>query len=133
MKYEESKKITALGVVIFSFIALLLCFALLAAFDAITALIVLKTSAPESLLKVGNVLGSGVGLIVSTAFLTIKAKMKGILSAGIMGGAVIVIKILGNLALEMGGYFTWNGVIGIVFTLVFVLVGGALGGVMRKR
>lgn len=133
MKYEESKKITALGVVIFSFIALLLCFALLAAFDAITALIVLKTSAPESLLKVGNVLGSGVGLIVSTAFLTIKAKMKGILSAGIMGGAVIVIKILGNLALEMGGYFTWSGVIGIVFTLVFVLVGGALGGVMRKR
>ena len=118
---------------IFSFIALLLCFALLAAFDAITALIVLKTSAPESLLKVGNVLGSGVGLIVSTAFLTIKAKMKGILSAGIMGGAVIVIKILGNLALEMGGYFTWSGVIGIVFTLVFVLVGGALGGVMRKR
>ena len=48
MKYEEPQKITALGVVIFSFISLLLGLALIALVDVLSAFLVLKTSLPEN-------------------------------------------------------------------------------------
>lgn len=133
MKYEESQKITALGVVIFSFLTLLICFALLGLVDALTALLVLKTALPESVLKIGSVLGSGIGMIISTAMLTAKGRVKGIIAAGIMAGAVVLIKILGNMLLDLGGYFTWNGFAGILFTVVFALIGGVLGSALKRR
>lgn len=132
MKYEETKKITALGVVIFSFIALLICFALIAIVDALTALLVLKTALPESFLKIGSVLGNGIGMIVATALLTMKGRMKGIISAGIMSGGVLLIKILGNSLMNMGGYFTWNGFVGALFVIVFALLGAVLGSSLKR-
>ncbi|MBQ7936259.1 MAG: hypothetical protein IJ333_07955, partial [Clostridia bacterium] len=114
MKYEESQKITALGVVIFSFFAMLLALAIAAAFGGLSALLVLKTNLPESFLKVGSVLGSGLGLVVATAFLTAAGKVKGIIAAAIMAVAMILIKVLGNALMDMGGFFTPNGLVGIV-------------------
>ncbi len=131
MKYEESQKITALGVVIFSFIALLGCLAVIAAVDGLTAILVLKTALPEGALKIGSVLGSGIGIILSTALLTAKGRMKGIVSAGIIAGCVLLLKILGNTLLNMGGYFTWNGFVGALFTVVFALIGGVLGAALK--
>ncbi|PWM38603.1 MAG: hypothetical protein DBX52_06720 [Clostridiales bacterium] len=133
MKYEEPQKITALGVVIFSFISLLLGLALIALVDVLSAFLVLKTSLPESFLKVGSVLGCGIGLITATAFLTARGKVKGIVAAGILSACLIIIKILGNAALKLGGYFTWNGFIGILFVVVFCLIGGVLGSSLKKR
>lgn len=132
MKYEESKKITALGVVIFSFIAILLCLVVISMVGGLTALLVLKTSLPESVLKIGNVFGSGIGIILSTALLTSKGRMKGIVSAGIIAGGIILIKIIGNGLLNLGGYFTWNGFVGILFAIVFALIGGVLGAAMKR-
>ncbi len=133
MKYEETQKITALGVVIFSFIALLLCLIIVAAVDSLTALLVLKTPLPEHILKVGSVLGSGFGLILSTALLTAKGRMKGIVASAIMAAFIVAIKIIGNTVMGMGGYFTWMGFAGILFTIVFSFVGGILGTVLKKR
>lgn len=133
MKYEESQKITALGVVIFSFLALIACFVLISLIDALAALLVLKTSLPESVLKIGSVLGSGIGIITSTAMLTAKGRIKGIIAAAIVAVSVILIKILGNILLSLGGYFTWNGFAGILFTVVFALIGGVLGSALKRR
>ncbi len=132
MKYEELRKITAHGVVIFSFFALLLYVIIVAVVDGITALLVLKTALPESVLKIGGVLGSGIAMIVSTALLTALGRVKGILAAGIMSVTVIAVKICGNMLLELGGYFTWNGFAGILFTVVFALIGAVVGTASKR-
>ena len=89
---------------------------------AITAYIVLKTSIPESFLKVGGIIGGGMGLVVSTALLTAFARIKGILSAAIMSSLIIAIKIIGNMLLGFGGYLSLNGLIGILFVIVFLKI-----------
>ncbi|MBQ8894163.1 MAG: hypothetical protein IJ043_07115 [Clostridia bacterium] len=133
MKYQESKKITALGVVIFSFVALLICFAIVLLVDMIFALIVLKTAIPEGFLKVGNVIGSGLGIIASTAMLTAKSGIKGIWASAIMALCIAAIKVLGNLTLALGGYLNVNGLIGMIFVCVFALIGGVLGSALKGR
>ncbi len=133
MKYDEPQKITALGVVIFSFLSLLICFGIIALIDILAAFLVLKTPLPESVLKIGNVLGCGAGIITSTAMLTVKGRMKGILSAGIIAACIIMIKIIGNNLMELNGYFNWNGFAGIIFTVVFALIGGVLGASLKGR
>ncbi len=132
MKYEETQKITALGVVIFSFLSLLLCLIIIVAVDLMTAFLVLKTQLPEHILKVGSVLGSGFGLIISTTLLTAKGRVKGIVASAVMAAFVIAIKIIGNSIMNLGGYFTWMGFAGILFTIVFSFVGGVLGTVIKK-
>ncbi len=133
MKKDDMKKITALGVVIFSFIGIGICFAAIVLVDAITALLVLKTSLPESALKIGSVVGSGIGLIASTAFVTLKGRMRGIVATAIMAGIIIAVKILGNGMMNLGGYFNFTGLIGILFAVIFALIGGVLGTALKRR
>lgn len=132
MKYEETQKITALGVVIFSFLSLMLCAGIILTVDAITALLVLKTALPEGILKVGSVLGNGLGVIASTTFLTTKGRVKGIVSAGIVSGVLVAIKIVGNTLMKLGGYFTPMGFAGIMIVIVFSLIGGVLGTAIKR-
>lgn len=132
MKKEDAKKITTLGVVIFSFTAIALCFVIVLVIDMITALLVAKTAMPESVLLVGSVIGNGLGTVIATVFLTLMSRLKGIVSAAIVGVAVIMVKVIGNLVLGMGGYLTWQGAIGILFVAVFSLVGGAVGAALKK-
>lgn len=132
MKYEETQKITALGVVIFSFVALLLCFLIITVMDCLVAFLVLKTSLPEGFLKIGSVIGGGLGVIIATTLLTAKGRMKGIVAAGIMAACVILVKIIGNSLMGLGNYLSINGIIGIVFTMVFAFVGGVLGSVLKR-
>ncbi len=132
MNKENSKKITALGVVIFSFIALGICFMIVFAVDALAAALILKTSLPESTLVIGNVIGSCLGTVAASFFLTVKGRVKGIYSAVIVGGSVVAIKIIGNAVLKMGGYLNWSGLIGVLFVAVFALVGGAAGAMIRR-
>lgn len=132
MKKEDAKKITTLGVVIFSFAAIALCFVIVLVIDMITALLVAKTAMPESVLLVGSVIGNGLGTVIATVFLTLMSRLKGIFSAAIVGVAVIMVKVIGNLVLGMGGYLTWQGAIGILFVAVFSLVGGAVGAALKK-
>ena len=131
MKYEESQKITALGVVIFSFISVVIALLIQLVFDVFTALLVLKTSVPESMINLGSVIGTGVGLIVSTAFLTAYGRIKGIFAAIILSVVTIFIKILGNVMMGYGGYFNLKGLIGIVFVLAFSLIGAAAGAKLK--
>ena len=133
MKYDEPQKITALGVVIFSFFSLVIVLIIAAVFGGLSSLLVLKTNLPESFLKVGSVLGGGLGTIVAAAFLTAAGKVKGIVSAAFITAAEIVLKMVGNTAMDMGGYFSLNGLIGIVFIMLFSLAGGILGTMIRKR
>jgi hypothetical protein len=132
MKKEDAKKITTLGVVIFSFAAIALCFVIVLVIDMITALLVAKTAMPESVLLVGSVIGNGLGTVIATVFLTLMSRLKGIFSAAIVGVAVIMVKVIGNVVLGMGGYLTWQGAIGILFVAVFSLVGGAVGAALKK-
>ncbi|MBQ7096164.1 MAG: hypothetical protein IJN80_06945 [Clostridia bacterium] len=132
MKYEDSQKITALGVVIFSFIALLIGTASILAIASLTALLVQHTNLPESLLKIGSVIGGGVGLLISSAFMTVKTKIKGIFSALIVAVVAVAIKLIGNHTMDLGGYFTVNGLIGILFTIIFSLAGGVVGASIKK-
>lgn len=132
MKYENTQKITALGVVIFSFAAILGALVIAALFGCLSALLVLKTSIPESFIKIGNVLGGGIGMIAASAFLTAAGKVKGILSAGIIATAMILIKVIGNTAMGLGGYFGLSGWIGILFVLLFSVSGGIIGTMMKK-
>ena len=132
MKYEETKKITALGVVIFSFIGIFMCLAIVVVLDMIAALLVAKTALPEGFLKIVGVLASGAGLIVSTVFITVKGKVKGIVSAGIISAGIILIKVIGNALLDMQGYFNLSGLIGMVLVIVFSLVGGILGSMLKR-
>ncbi len=133
MKNDNSKKITALGVVIFSFLAIAIMIAVTAIFGALSAILVLKTELPESVLKIGNVLGAGLGAIASAAFLTAAGKVKGIVATAIIFFAEVMIKCLGNIWMGLGGYFTMNGLIGILFVLLFSFVGGVIGGMVKKR
>ena len=132
MKYEDSQKITAQSVVIFSFLALLLAAAIIIAIDMITVALVLKTNLSESILKIASVMGSGIGIIVSTAFFTSKTKIKGIYSTIILSLIFIAIKIIGNMILQLGGYLSLNGLSGIIFTVIFALFGGVIGGSLRR-
>ncbi len=132
MKYEETKKITALGVVIFSFLSLLICLMIILAIDAVTAFLVLKTALPEGFLKIGSVLGNVLGVITSTAFLTAKGKVKGIVSAGIISALIVILKFIGNLMMNLGGYFTLPGFAGILIIIVFSLMGGVLGSTLKR-
>lgn len=133
MKHEETQKITALGVVIFSFVAILLCVIIIAVIDCIAALLVLKTSMPEGFLKIASVIAGGCGVITATAFLTAKGRVKGIISAGIMAASLVLIKALGSSLLNFGNYLTISGVIGIAFTIVFAFVGGVVGSALKGR
>ena len=132
MNKETTKKITALGVVIFSFFSIIMYSLIVVAMDGVTVLLVLKTGLSEHFLKIGSVIASGMGLIVSTLFLTIKTRLKGIYTAGIMFVFVLIIKMVGNGILNLGGYFSINGFIGILFLIVFVLAGGILGSLLKK-
>ncbi len=132
MNKDSTKKITALGVVIFSFISILIYTLIVFGIDSLTVLLVLKTKLSEDFLKIGSVIASGVGLITSTAFLTVQTKLKGIYAAAIMFGTVFIIKIIGNGLMKFGGYFTLNGFIGILFLIVFALAGGILGSLFKK-
>jgi len=131
MKKENSKKITTLGVVIFSFVALGICMATILIVDILIALLVLKTSLPESALPVGSVIGSSLGTIIGAYFLAHKSAMKGIYAAAISGGSIIAVKIAGNALMGMGGYLNWSGMIGILFVVVFALIGGAFGALSK--
>ncbi len=132
MKNIDSKKITALGVVIFSFIGIMMCLAIIMVLDMIVALLVAKTALPESFLRIGSVLASGIGLVVATAFVTIKGRVKGIVSAGTVAAGIILIKILGNSLLNMNGYLNLNGLVGILLVVVFSFVGGILGSMLKR-
>lgn len=132
MKKNNSKKITTQGVVIFSFIGLVLYALIVMAFGCLGTFILLKSNLFESLLKVMAVISSGVGLLVSTAFITVVGKMKGIVAAAIMGGGVFIIKLIGNLALSMGGYWNLNGLIGMFFIAAFALAGGLIGTAIKR-
>ncbi len=131
-KYDENQKITALGVVIFSFVSVLIGAIVLLLVDSITALLVLKTALPEKALQFGNIAGSGVGIIVAAAILTAKGKMKGIVSSAIIAGATIVIKLAGNHLMNLDGYFSLNGLIGILFILIFSIIGGVIGSNFKR-
>lgn len=133
MKNIELRKITAPGVVIFSFAALVLNLMIAGLIYAVTAYVVLETAIPESILKVGSILGGGVGLVVSTALLTALARIKGIVSSAIMSASVICIKIIGNMVLELGGYLSLNGLVGILFAVVFSFVGAMVGTAFKRR
>ncbi len=132
MKYDDSQKITALGVVIFSFIAILLGAASMLLIAALTSLLVQHTNLPESVLKIGSVIGGGVGLLISSAFMTVKTKIKGIFSALIVAIVAVAVKVIGNHSLDLGGYLTLNGLIGILFTIIFSLAGGMVGASIKK-
>ncbi len=133
MKNNSSQKITTLGVVIFSFLALLIYVLLGILVACGFSLLILKTSLPESALLVGCVLGSGAGLVAATAFLTSVGKMKGIISAAVMFGVAFLMKLIGNPIMNMGGYLTMNGIVGILFMMVFSLVGGVVGTMIKKK
>lgn len=132
MKYEDSQKITALGVVIFSFIAFLLGALSMLTITSLTALLVQHTNLSESFLRIGSVIGGGVGLLVSSAFMTAKTKIKGIFSALIVVAVAVAIKLIGNHLMGLGGYLTMNGFIGILFTVIFSLAGGMVGASIKK-
>lgn len=132
MKQNDTKKITALGVVIFSFFGIVICMAILLLFDFIFALLVAKTTIPEGFLKVANVVASAIALIASTAFITAKGRVKGIVSAGVISAGIILIKIIGNAAMDMGGYLDLNGLVGAVLTVIFSIVGGVLGSMLKQ-
>lgn len=132
MKKEDAKKITTLGVVIFSFAAIALCFVTVLIVDMITALLVLKTSVPESALLIGSVIGNGLGIVLATIFLTLTSRLKGIVSAALIGTSVVAVKVVGNIILGMGGYLSWRGMIGVLFIAVFSLTGGAVGAALKK-
>lgn len=133
MKYDESQKITALGVVIFSFASVLIMAVVAVLFGAVSALLVLKTNLPESFLKIASVLGGGLGAVIASAFLTAVGKMKGIVSAVIISVAAILAKGIGNSVLDMGGYFNLNGLIGMAFMVLFAFAGSVVGTMMKKR
>lgn len=132
MNKESTKKITALGVVIFSFICILVYITIVLSIDCLAVLLVLKTNLSEDFLKIGSVIASGIALIVSTGLLTVQTKLKGIYASTIMFGAVFMIKVIGNGILKFGGYFTFNGFIGIIFLIVFALAGGILGSLLKN-
>ena len=132
MKYDETQKITALGVVIFSFLSLGICLLIVLAINVLTALLVLKTSLPEGALKVGSVLGSGIGVIASTAFMTAKGRVKGIVSAGIISTIIVLVKVIGNSIMNLGGFFTLAGFAGILIVIIFSLIGAVLGTTLKR-
>ena len=132
MKYENTQKITTLGVVIFSFAAIIMAMLIAVLFGGLSALLVLKTSLPESFLKVGSVVGGGLGLLCASAFLTAAGKVKGILASGIIALLTILIKVIGNSLMNLGGYFSVNGLIGILFIIVFSFAGGVIGSMIKK-
>ena len=133
MKYEEPQKITALGVVIFSFIAIISAILIAAAFGMLSSFLVLKTNLSENFLKAGSVIGGSLGLVFASAFLTKAGKIKGIISAIIIAVSMILIKIAGNAVMNLGGYFSLNGMIGMLFILIFSFVGSVLGTAIKKR
>lgn len=132
MNKESTKKITALGVVIFSFICILVYVTIVLSIDSLAVLLVLKTNLSEDFLKIGSVIASGIALIVSTVLLTVQTKLKGIYASAMMFGAVFMIKVIGNGIMKFGGYFTLNGFIGIIFLIVFALAGGILGSLLKN-
>lgn len=132
MKYEDPQKITALGVVVFSFISLAMGLVLILLVNLLADLLVLKTNLPESFLTVGNVVGCGVGLITATAFLAARGRVKGIVASGILAGCFILLKVLGNMVMHLGGYGNLRGLAGIMFVIVFCLVGGVVGSMLKK-
>ena len=133
MKYEEPQKITALGVVIFSFIAIISAILIAAAFGMLSSFLVLKTNLSENFLKAGSVIGGSLGFVFASAFLTKAGKIKGIISAIIIAVSMILIKIAGNAVMNLGGYFSLNGMIGMLFILIFSFVGSVLGTAIKKR
>ena len=132
MNKESTKKITALGVVIFSFVCILVYITMVLCIDSIAVLLVLKTNLSEDFLKIASVIASGIGLIVSTGLLTVQTKLKGIYASAIMFATVFMMKVIGNGMMKFGGYFTINGLIGIIFLIVFALVGGIIGSMLKN-
>ena len=100
--------------------------------DSIAVLLVLKTNLSEDFLKIASVIASGIGLIVSTGLLTVQTKLKGIYASAIMFTTVFMMKVIGNGMMKFGGYFTFNGLIGIIFLIVFALVGGIIGSMLKN-
>ena len=132
MKNMESKKITALGVVIFSFISILAGLLIVVLLGTITSVLIVKTNVPEGFMKIGNVIGSCLGVLVSSWLLTRLAQLRGIISALILSGAFIIIKSIGNEVMHLGGYFSLSGLVSIVFIILFACAGSILGS-MGKR
>ena len=132
MNKEFTKKITALGVVIFSFFAISIYLLITLGIDSLAVLLVLKTKLSDDFLKIGSVIASGVGMITATSLLTVQTKLKGIYAAAIMLGMAFIVKIIGNVSMNLGGYFTLNGFIDILFLIVFALAGGILGSLFKK-
>ena len=132
MKKDNSKKITTLGVVIFSFISIGICFLAMLIVGLISIVLVLKTSLPEETLMIGSVIGSGIGTVSASYFLAIKGRIKGIYSALIITAALIFLKFIGRMLPGIDGTIGWSNIVGILFVIVFSLVGGAIGS-LRKR
>ncbi len=133
MKNESSGKITTLSVVIFSFVAVILYFLVWCLLSTITDFMVLKTNLPESILKIGSVIAGGAAMIFSASFLVLKSSIKGIYGALMMFSIITLIKVMGNAFMGLNGYFNLNGSIGMLFTLIFAMIGGTLGGMIKKK
>lgn len=133
MKKDSFKKITTPRVVIFSFLSLFLFSIICIVMNLIISGIVLSTDVPESFLKIGTVATNGVGVIVSTAFLVNQSRIKGIYGSCIIFFVITLIKVTGNAFLKQGGYLTLNGLVGLCFLMIFSLVGGVIGGMIKKK
>jgi len=102
MNKNDARKITTLGVVIFSFLAVLITVAMVALFGAISALLVLKTDLPEGVMKIGCVMGSGIGVVLGTAIMTAIGRVRGIVSSGIVFSLLVLLKVVENRSLGLG-------------------------------
>lgn len=132
MKMDDSKKTTALGVVVFSMLMILVYIAVSFAVGIIISLAVYKGDYSENMMRVGSVIMSSIAMLAASFFMRYVTNIKGIYSAVLTILLVLLLKIVGKCAIDSNTLFGIGTMIGVVSTVVFGFVGTMLSDFIKR-
>ena len=98
----------------------------------ICSLIILNSKLPESSESVMMTIVSAVTSILMSALLTLNTKSKAILSALFAFAVMFVLKLILTNIMAHGITFGRQGIVGIIFTAVFCIIGSLIGANIKK-
>lgn len=98
----------------------------------ICSILILKTKMPESYEEFMMITVSAVTAMLMTILLTLNTKVKAIFAAAYSFLIIVIIKLILTAIMAQSISFGRQGIVGIIFTAVFCILGGLIAANIKK-
>ena len=98
----------------------------------VCSVIILNSKLPESSGSVMMIIVSAITSVLMSVLLTLNTKSKAILSALFAFAVMFILKLILTNIMVRGITFGRQGIVGIIFTVVFCIIGSLIGANIKK-